>query len=45
MSQANNEHLYTCVDLSLNSLLGETLKKGKQIISRKLHFTKLKINN
>jgi hypothetical protein len=36
-----NEHLYTSMDLSPTSLFCETLRKGKQLFSRKWYFIEL----
>lgn len=35
---SKNEHLYTSMDLSPTSLFCETLRKGKQLFSRKWYF-------
>jgi hypothetical protein len=35
---SKNEHLYACVDLSPNFLLGETLKKAQNLKFKKLYF-------
>ncbi len=44
-NSSKNEHLYTSVDVNLNSLLCETQKKGKHFFLKKLYIIELRNKN